>query len=1389
MSVSQGDTPPPGTDTWVAAIHENEDGRKVLGSGFLIDSRRVITCAHVAGPGWERNGGLWVALPKAGDLMHRRIRVSKIALPSTDHDIRDVSVLFLEESVPSELAARLRRPSPGDLIGDTWWSFGFPEGDILGSSSRGTIGDSLAYGWIRLDSSSGYPVKRGYSGAALWSSRYQAVVGLIGQAQPSTGNARALTLWQAEKALPEENISLLTEWTAEAAGESALAAWGWSLDNDPESGRHWRPRARGVNTEAERGYRFCGRQKALSEIISWITNDNPQRRALVVTGSPGVGKSAVLGRIVTTADAGVTAALPRHDSAARAPVGSVACAVHAKGMTAIEVARDIARAASAPMCETVSDLVPSLRAALSSQPARHFAVIIDALDEATSPKEARAIITEIIRPLVESCTDLLVHVVAGTRKKDDAGDILAGFGPTGRFINLDEKRYSENEDLVAYARVSLQLIGDERRDNPYANDDVAGPIAARIAVLAGGNFLIAGLIARTHGLYDQDPVPLESLSIASDKSALDEALRTYLEQLPPVGTVPAVTALTALAYAEEPGFPFKLWSAAIEALSGIAPTERELEDFALSSAANFLIETNSSRRSAGAYRIFHQALNDVLLGWRSAAFSDVKDEREIALRFLKIGRADGWESAEKYLLRSLPRHASNGLLIDELLLDDAYILHADLRRLIPAAAHALSSDGRDRFRLLRKTPRAIDAAPNVRIAMLGITECQEKLGTTFQNSRLPTPYRAAWAAVAPQAEKVTLDGHTGKISGICEIQIGDAFFLATASDDRTVRVWDVSTGENVHTLHGHGTKVRGVCALTQGPTPMLVSISNECVNVWNPITSELVRSFWGQNNGVCGICSVVVAGQQLLASSKFEEVQIWDPLTGHVRHRLDGHQGIVHALFSTSAGGRSRLVSAGRDEVRVWDAETGELLHILQSHARHVSGVCVIEVLGRQVIIYSGVPDFEKDESCEENLFLIWDLESGERIFDLPACDARIDSICPVTMNGSRFLAVGTGEGVQIWDPVRGESITSFWETRHQAYALCPTRVGNRSAIAIAGYDAVQIWDPADADENSERRDGGQEVYALCSLDLPDGRWIAGASLGSVKVWDPHTGTVVNALPDHQGYVNAISPIGNGRGGDSLVIASQRVVSMWDVEAGLFRRVLTMGNGATYAICGVDAMMGSLVAVSESNQIWIMDPVSWKSLHRIDAHQDTVYAMCAARLRDGSSMLFSVDSKDLKAWEIDRHEPPRLRWSSSGGARRLTIMEVDRRIVLISASFDTVIVRDAESGELLRRLGIPQNSVNSLCPFPFAGRQLLATVHHDRTVRLWDIMEAGPEGNPWSTPSETWSKPLLDVHVRYRAPALVAVDERLVVGLSDGLLALSISPESFNRPARKNMGD
>src|SRR5579859_5644479 len=363
----------PEDDSFAVVVYDSaEDGADRLGTAVVIDRSRLLTCLHVVAADSDREQ-VWVAFPKAVGSIHRDRRPAVVS--KADRDL-DVAILRLAADLPSGVVAPpLRCPPARALLDKRWWAFGFAD-SRRGNSAYGSVAESLGDGYIRIDTNPGatYRLRAGFSGGGLWSPDFGAVVGVVATADEH-GNGEAITLHQIDLCFPEEKLGELTRWTARQAGETALAAWGWTLEHDPEGARHWGPKGRGVSGDSERGFRFRGRREALTEITGWLDREHPDRRALVVTGSPGAGKSAVLGRVVTTADPVAVAALPASDQAVRATPGSVACAVHVKGKTALEVATEIARAASAALPDTEEDFAPALRAALAGRGGHRFNLI------------------------------------------------------------------------------------------------------------------------------------------------------------------------------------------------------------------------------------------------------------------------------------------------------------------------------------------------------------------------------------------------------------------------------------------------------------------------------------------------------------------------------------------------------------------------------------------------------------------------------------------------------------------------------------------------------------------------------------------------------------------------------------------------------------------------------------------------------------------------------------------------------------------------------------------------------------------------------------------------------------------------------------------------------
>jgi WD40 repeat protein len=1351
----------PPADTWVAAVHSSEGDFEPLGAAVVVDTTRVLTCAHVvtSSDGTVRQP-LWVAFPKADECPRRRVMaVTQVYSPP----VRDLAVLILEEPVPPGVwVAPLRCPRPADLVRRVWWAFGFPNRDPVGNSADGVVGTSLGYGWVRLDTNSPYPVEPGFSGAGLWSRDYAAVVGLVGQAH-GNGDGRAITLHQADLTFPDQKLAVLASWSADAAGEVALQQWGWTLARDPEGTRHWRPRARGVSIESELGYRFRGRTVALSRLVAWLDRPRPDGRVLVVTGSPGVGKSAVLGRVVTTADATFRASLPADDESVRATLGAVSCAVHAKAKTALEVAEEIARAASARLPEHEGDLAPAVHEVLGDYVvSRRFNLIIDALDEAASPIEARRIIDRIVLPLAGTCSDVGVQVIVGTRRHDGGGGLLDQFGDALAAIDLDDPEYFAVEDLAAYVLACLQLAGDERPANPYADNVIATRLADRIANMSGQNFLVAGLVARTHGLYDREPVTAETLTFPT---TVDAALAAYLERLSPVAGLSASRVLTALAFAEAPGLPTALWQVAAEAIEGGHIKAEDLSQFARSSAANFLIETGeaaeiANSRSAPVYRLFHQALNDALLSARSLIKPRTEDERILTLAFTRHGQQSKWIDSPPYLLRSLPSHAEAAGMVSDLLNDDAYLLHVDLRRLVPIAGQPDSEQARHRARLLYLTPEAITAGPEERAALFSVTETLENLGTSYRDGDWKSPYRGLWASVTPRNERATLDGHRGWVRGVCRLTVAGQELLASGGRDGTVRVWDPQTGEQRAVLEGHQGRAYGVCPVDVSGQQLLASAGGDgTVRVWDPQTGEQRAVLEGHEGRVNGICPVIVAGHQLLASAGQDAtVRVWDPQTADLRTVLRGHRGAVRGICPVSVVGQQLLASAGADgTVRIWDPQTGEQYAIFEGHPSAVTAVCPVTVAGQQLLASAGADGTVRlwdPQSANQHTILrghrggiyavcpvtvagqqllasagadgtvrLWDPQTGERHAILRGHQGAVNAVCQVTVVGQQLLASAGADGtVRVWDPQTSKQHTILQGHRGSVRGVCPVTVAGQELLASGGRDGtVRVWDPQTGEQRTVLRGHQGTIRSLCPVTVA-GRQLLASAGRAVRIWDPQTGERHAILRGHRGSVRGVCPV-TVAGQQLLASAgSDGTVRIWDPRTGEQRAVLEGHQGRAYGVSAVTVTGQELLAsVSTDRTVRIWDPRTGEQRAVLEGHQGTVTSVCPVTVA-GQELLASVSTdRTVRIWDPQIGEGIATIRGQQDWVWGICRLNLDGQELIASAGADgTARIWDPQTGEQRSVLKGHQDRVNGVCPINVAGQQLLASASNDRTVRIWD---------------------------------------------------------------------
>ncbi|KAG6834137.1 hypothetical protein H0H93_011607, partial [Arthromyces matolae] len=164
----------------------------------------------------------------------------------------------------------------------------------------------------------------------------------------------------------------------------------------------------------------------------------------------------------------------------------------------------------------------------------------------------------------------------------------------------------------------------------------------------------------------------------------------------------------------------------------------------------------------------------------------------------------------------------------------------------------------------------------------------------------------------------------------------DDSHIVSGSPDRSVRVWDASTGQELKVLDGHTDGVTSVAFSIDGSR--IVSCSwDKSVRVWDASTGQELKVLDGHIDGVTSV-AFSIDGSRIVSGSWDRSVRVWDASTGQELKVLDGHtDGVTSVAFSSDG---SHIVSGSQDRsVRIWDASTGQEQKVLDGHTDGVISV------------------------------------------------------------------------------------------------------------------------------------------------------------------------------------------------------------------------------------------------------------------------------------------------------------------------------------------------------------------------------------------------------------------------------------------------------------------
>lgn len=166
----------------------------------------------------------------------------------------------------------------------------------------------------------------------------------------------------------------------------------------------------------------------------------------------------------------------------------------------------------------------------------------------------------------------------------------------------------------------------------------------------------------------------------------------------------------------------------------------------------------------------------------------------------------------------------------------------------------------------------------------------------------------------------TRRAHDKDINGL-DISPNDQFF-ATASYDKTAKVWDLESGEVVGLLKGHKRGLWDV-RFSVYDKSLITSSGDKTLKQWSLTDFSCMKTFEGHTNAVQR-AEFLNGEKQVISTGADGLVKIWDISTGECIQTLDKHANRIWALVTKENG--AEFVTADADGVfQLWVDNTEEV--------------------------------------------------------------------------------------------------------------------------------------------------------------------------------------------------------------------------------------------------------------------------------------------------------------------------------------------------------------------------------------------------------------------------------------------------------------------------------